>query len=93
MLEEIGTGGGGFRLMYAAFLYEVAHITGDDRYMEMSKRMMVIGDRWREFSISSARICKNRNSNGENFDHLSDIVLDCAVQEYQLYKDLRKIIK
>ena len=31
MQEEIGTGGGGFRLMYAAFLHEAAHITGDDR--------------------------------------------------------------
>jgi hypothetical protein len=93
MLEEIGTGGGGFRLMYAAFLHEVARMTGDDRYMEISKRMMVIGDRWREFSISSARICKNRNSDGEDYDHLSDIVLDCAGKEYQLYKDLQKIVK
>ena len=93
MQEEIGTGGGGFRLMYAAFLHEAAHITGDDRYLEMSKRMMVIGDRWREFALSSARICKNRNSDGENFDHLSDIVLDCAAREHQLYKDLWEIVK
>ena len=93
MLEDIGTGGGGFRLMYAAFLHEAAHITGDDRYLEISKRMMGIGDRWREFSVQSARICKNRASDGDNFDRLSDIILDCAGKEYQLYKDLWEIVK
>ena len=93
MQEEIGTGGGGFRLMYAAFLHEVAHITGDDRYLEMSKRMMALGDRWREFAANGASICKNRSPNGNNFDHLSDIILDCAAKEHQLYKDLWKIVK
>ncbi|MBA4389759.1 MAG: peptidase [Syntrophus sp. (in: bacteria)] len=93
MQEEIGTGGGGFRLMYAAFLHEAAHITGDDRYLEMSKRMMAIGDEWREFALHGARICKNRASDGDNFDRLSDIILDCAGKEYQLYKDLWEIVR
>jgi hypothetical protein len=93
MQEEIGTGGGGFRLMYAAFLHEVASMTGDDRYLEMSKRMMAIGDQWREFAANGARICKNRASDGDNFARLSEIVLDCAGKEYQLYKDLWKIVR
>ncbi|MBP1734734.1 MAG: NlpC/p60-like transpeptidase, partial [Deltaproteobacteria bacterium] len=93
MQEEIGTGGGGFRLMYAAFLYETAHITGDDRYLEISKRMTAIGDQWREFAVHGARICKNRASDEDNFDRLSDIILDCAGKEYQLYKDLWEIVK
>jgi hypothetical protein len=93
MQEEIGTGGGGFRLMYAAFLYEAAHITGNDRFLEMSKRMTAIGDQWREFALRGARICKNRASDEDNFDRLSDIIFDCAGKEYQLYKDLWKIVK
>jgi hypothetical protein len=93
MQEEIGTGGGGFRLMYAAFLNEAGHITGDDRLLEMSKRMTAIGDRWREFAYYGARICKNRASDGDGFDRLSDIILDCATKEHQLYKDLWKIVK
>jgi hypothetical protein len=93
MQEEIGTGGGGFRLMYAAFLNEAGHITGDDRLLEMSKRMTAIGDRWREFAYYGARICKNRASDGDGFDRLSDIILDCATREHQLYKDLWKIVK
>jgi hypothetical protein len=93
MQEEIGTGGGGFRLMYAAFLYEAAHITGEDRFLEMSKRMTAIGDQWREFALRGARICKSRASDEDNFDRLSDIIFDCAGKEYQLYKDLWKIVK
>jgi hypothetical protein len=93
MQEEIGTGGGGFRLIYAAFLHEAAHITGDERYLDMSKRMTVIGDRWREFALYGARICKNRSTDGDNFDRLGDIILDCAGKEHQLYKDLWEIVK
>lgn len=93
MQEEIGTGGGGFRLMYAAFLHEVSSIVGDDRFLKLSKRMTTVGDQWREFALSGARICKNRISNGETFDRLGDIILDCAEKEYQLYKDLWKTVR
>lgn len=92
MQEEIGTGGGGFRLMYAAFLQEAAHILDDSRLSEMSKRMTAIGDRWREFALYAARICKNRSAAGEdNFDLLSDIVLDCHEQERRFFSDLSEI--
>ena len=93
MQEEIGTGGGGFRLMYAAFLNEAGHITGDDRFLGLSRRMTAIGDRWREFAFYGARICKNRAADGDGFHRLSDIVLDCAEKEHHLYKDLWKIVK
>ncbi len=93
MQEEIGTGGGGFRLMYAAFLFEAAAISGDDRFLELSKRMTAIGDQWRQFALYGSRICKNRATQEDNFDRLSDIVRDCAEKEYKLYKDLRETIK
>ncbi len=93
MQEEIGTGGGGFRLMYAAFLQEAAHITGDNRLLETSKKMTETGDRWREFALHGARICKNRASDEDTLDHLSDIILDCAEKEYRLYKELWKIVR
>ena len=93
MQEEIGTGGGGFRLMYAAFLHEAGHIMGDDRLVEASLRMTAIGDAWRQFALHGARICKNRSAEGNNFDHLSDIILDCAAKEHQVYKDLWEIIR
>jgi hypothetical protein len=93
MQEEIGTGGGGFRLMYAAFLHEAAGITHDERFRELSKKMTTIGDRWREFALYGARICKNRSTDGENFDLLSEIILDCADREQQLFGDLWEIVR
>jgi len=93
MQEEIGTGGGGFRLMYAAFLHEAGHIMGDDRLIEASKGMTVIGDQWREFALHASRICKRRSQDGDNFDRLSDIILDCGSKEHQIYKDLWEIVK
>jgi hypothetical protein len=93
MQEEIGTGGGGFRLMYAAFLHEAAGITNDDRFRDFSRKMTAIGDRWREFALHGSRICKNRSADHENFDLLSEIVLDCADKERRLFSDLWDIVK
>lgn len=67
MQEEIGTGGGGFRLMYAAFLQQAAPILMNDRLLDLSARMTGIGDLWREFAVSGARICKNRAPEGITF--------------------------
>lgn len=93
MQEEIGTGGGGFRLMYAAFLDAAAGIMKDDRFRNLSKEMTVIGDRWREFALYGSRICKNRSTEGENFDLLSEIVLDCAEKERRLFLELGEAIR
>jgi hypothetical protein len=92
MQEEIGTGGGGFRLMYAAFLQEASAVTGNGDLLEMSRRMTEVGDRWREFALFGARICKDRSRSAEGFDHVSDILEDCAQREKALFKDLRKVI-
>jgi hypothetical protein len=93
MQEEIGTGGGGFRLMYAAFLQEAAAILMNKRLDDLSRQMTDIGDRWREFALFGARICKNRALDGDNYDRLHDILVDCAERERSIYKDLLNVIK
>jgi hypothetical protein len=93
MQEEIGTGGGGFRLMYAAFLQEAGGIMKDDSLLELSKKMTDIGAQWRQFALFGARICKDRSTDGDNFGRLSDILLDCGDREHSLYKDLREIVR
>ena len=92
MQEEIGTGGGGFRLMYAAFLQEAAGILENKGLLDISKRMTDTGDRWREFALFGARICKDRSADGDNFDLLRDILNDCADREYAIFRDLQGII-
>jgi len=81
MQEEIGTGGGGFRLMYAAFLQEAAAILGQSRLMELSKEMTEVGDKWREFAVLGARICKDRSTDGDDYDKLADLLTNCAGRE------------
>ena len=93
MQEEVGTGGGGFRLMYAAFLQEAAAILNDERFRQFSQRMTAIGDRWRDYAVSSARIYKDRASKEDNFGLLGDILLDCAGMEQDLYRNMSNAVR
>ena len=56
MQEEIGTGGGGFRFIYAAFLQEAADLLARPALNELSEALVDIGDEWREFALSTARM-------------------------------------
>ena len=62
MQEEIGTGGAGFRFLYAAFLQEAAQITGIAELAALSERLNEIGDGWREFALKAARMIKGRET-------------------------------
>ena len=92
MQEEIGTGGAGFRFIYAAFLQEAAGILNDDRYLEFSRRMTGIGDRWREFAVRAARNCKGRAGADDSFPAMAGILRDCADREEALYRELAALV-
>ncbi len=92
MQEEIGTGGAGFRFLYAAFLQESASILGDNRLLDLSQRMTTVGDRWRDFALIGSRICKNRASALETYPAMAEILKDCASREERLYKELRTVV-
>jgi hypothetical protein len=91
--EEIGTGGAGFRFMYAAFLQEAAKVTQNEKLKELSYEMTTIGDMWREFAIITGRIVKNRNQADESYDHAADLLLGIADKEEAFYKKLQASIK
>jgi len=91
MLEEIGTGGAGFRFIYAAFLQEAAGVLGKEWLNEVSKEMTEAGDRWRQFAIMSGRIFKNRANSKETYEDAADILVDIANREEMIYKRLRTI--
>jgi hypothetical protein len=93
MQEEIGTGGAGFRFLYAAFLQEAAALTGVDGLAECSARLTAIGDRWREFAAGAARHCKGRAAGAPTYDELADIVAECAEREHDLFRDLDRLAK
>lgn len=92
MQEEIGTGGGGFRFIFAAFLQEAADVLGNDRFLVLSQRMTAIGDVWREFAVAGARHCKGRSGRGEDFADLARILRRCAEQEESLLRELSSLV-
>ncbi len=92
MLEEIGTGGAGFRYMYAAFLQQSASITGIAELNDYSKRMTEIGDLWRDFAYKAARMFKKRQGEQYSYDELGDILLRIATLEESFFKELKKAV-
>ena len=92
-LEDQGTGGAGFRYMFATFLREVSEILKNDAYLEFSKRIMEIGDEWRSFSVFAAKMGKNRELGSDNFKVLSEKIYALADLEEKYFKDLKQAIK
>jgi hypothetical protein len=92
MQEEIGTGGGGFRFIYAAFLQEAAGVLENDKLMGLSQHCTDVGDLWREFALISSRVCKGRVAVQDAFDDLAALLYQCAAEEEKLFKELRVAI-
>jgi len=91
MLEEIGTGGAGFRFIYAAFLQECALILEKPWLNDLSMEMTGIGDQWREFAVMASRCFKSRDKGLITYDQLADMLLKIADREEKLFMQLRKI--
>jgi hypothetical protein len=91
MQEEIGTGGAGFRFIYAAFLQEAAEMLGKDELHALSRRMTETGDRWRDFAVMGGRICKGRAEAGETYAEMAAILRDCADREANLLTELMAV--
>jgi hypothetical protein len=92
MQEEIGTGGGGFRFIYAAFLQEAAEKTNTPVWNEFSERMTEIGDEWRDFALRAARICKLRDKSNNAYQEISDLLINIGHKEKKFFHDLKKTI-
>ena len=92
LLEDQGTGGAGFRFMFATFLRQASEILKDEKLFEMSKRMMAIGDGWREISLHAARIGKKRELGPEKLKELSDMIMNRAKAEKEFFTDLKKLV-
>ncbi len=91
MQEEIGTGGAGFRFLYAAFLQEAASQTGNTNLAELSQVMTSIGDQWRNFAYNTARICKARSSDVVSYSELSAQLNRIYEAEKKFYTQLANV--
>ncbi|MCE5264568.1 MAG: BtrH N-terminal domain-containing protein [Deltaproteobacteria bacterium] len=88
MQEEIGTGGGGFRFMYAAFLQEAGDRLGLAALGEASRMMTEAGNTWRQFALACARACKNKTADPD-IGGIVRRLQECAVQERLVYTKLK----
>lgn len=74
MQEEVGTGGGGFRFMYAAFLQRAGEELGHEPLLRASEKMTACGDAWRRFAEGAALVVKERHEGRVTFDGLGDML-------------------
>jgi len=88
MQEEIGTGGGGFRFIYASFLQEAAELLARPRLNELSEALIEIGDEWREFALSAARMIRDREPVAPG--KLGDKLRLIADREQAFFRDLKR---
>jgi hypothetical protein len=90
MQEEIGTGGAGFRFLYAAFLQEAARITSIAELAALAEHLNEIGDGWREFALYAARMIKGR----ETFEpaRLAGMLRTQAGREAEFFPALKRAV-
>ncbi|MBL4829623.1 MAG: BtrH N-terminal domain-containing protein [Aliivibrio sp.] len=92
MQEEIGTGGAGFRYIYASFLQESSVLLESDALKQASEMMTDVGDSWREFALMIAKSIRAKNKKPINFDAIATKLESIAAQESDVYKALLRAI-
>jgi Domain of unknown function (DUF4872)/Butirosin biosynthesis protein H, N-terminal len=91
MQEEIGTGGGGFRYIYGAFLQEAYAYHPNDALPEISKIFTQAGDLWRSAAVQAAGIYKGRIGSQQDFNIMGDHLLEISEVEKKAYRQLSQI--
>lgn len=92
MQEEIGTGGAGFRFMYAAFLQEASELLANPALAEAARDLTATGDRWRDFAVQGALLVKNRNNDPAHYRKLADLLRECADREQEIFTRLKTAV-
>ncbi|MDG9925958.1 MULTISPECIES: BtrH N-terminal domain-containing protein [unclassified Pseudomonas] len=87
MQEEIGTGGAGFRFMYASFLQEAGERIGAAELGEASTRLTAIGDDWRQFASACVRASRSKGE-APDFHPIAEMLRGIAGQERALMQEL-----
>jgi hypothetical protein len=91
MQEEIGTGGGGFRFMYGAFLQQAHAFHPYDELLTAAEEFTQAGDLWRSAAVQAAGIYKGRLGSQQDFNDMGDFLLEIAAIEKKAFKGLSKL--
>ncbi len=90
MQEEVGTGGAGFRFVYASYLDEASTLLGNTKLFEASKMMTEVGDQWRDFALMVVKAIRSKKSEPIAYDLLADQLETIASAEAEVYRKLLK---
>ncbi|MDR2259574.1 MAG: BtrH N-terminal domain-containing protein, partial [Azoarcus sp.] len=91
MQEEIGTGGAGFRFMYAAFLEEAAPLAACPALADLAAELVGIGDGWREFALATALMIRDRDPLDPG--RLAALLREQAAREKTFFAALGKAVR
>jgi len=91
MQEEIGTGGGGFRFLYAAFVQEAAEWLNHPGLEDSARLMTEAGDAWRHFALAGASFVKGGKPG--DLETLPERLMACAEAEQKAFKHLAAQLK
>lgn len=86
MQEEIGTGGAGFRFMYAAYLQEAGDKLNCRELVDLANEMTRVGDGWRGFALLAARMSKQRGD--QEYIDIANQLRVIAQEELEIYNQL-----
>ncbi|MGN6438680.1 MAG: BtrH N-terminal domain-containing protein [Agriterribacter sp.] len=93
MQEEIGTGGGGFRFIYGAFLQQAYAYHPIDELMNISQQFTKAGDHWRDAAVQASGIYKGRLTTQQDYNNMGDMLLEIAEMEKVAFKELGVAVK
>jgi len=91
MQEEIGTGGAGFRFIYASFLQESGTILDNQDLKKSSQMMTAVGDQWREFALLAVTAIRRKKDQPVDFTAIQEKLNSVAIAEAEVYKNLLDI--
>ena len=91
MQEEIGTGGGGFRFIYAAFLEQAAGYFDSKKLLDISDEFTKAGDMWRQSAMLMAGALRGRASEQSDYNSIHDLLCSISQVEKEAFKRLSKI--
>lgn len=89
MQEEIGSGGAGFRFLYASFLQEAARLLANERLAQASKQLTDAGDEWRRFALRATKMVRGRET--VDLQALNEVLNGVADREAAVWQQLKAI--
>jgi hypothetical protein len=86
MQEEIGTGGAGFRFLFAAYLQQASELLDWPELRAMADEATAMGDRWRAFALQASRVARGRKDAA--WSDLRPLLEDAGAAELAFFRRL-----